>query len=162
MKRFCLLLNLVFLPLPLPLLLSAAKAPVAAPAFSVKDLSGTAWTQASQAQGVLLVDFWATWCPPCLREIPGLNALQAKYGPGHRLSVLGLCMDDGGAAAAKAGAAKFKIAYPVAPAGEALAQSFGVVGLPTAFVLKDGKILATLVGLHSPAEFEKDLAPFLK
>ena len=158
MKRFGLLMLLSCLGLPL----SAADAPKAAPVFSVKDLSGTAWTQAGPAKGVLLLDLWATWCPPCLAEIPSLNALQAKYGPSQKLAVLGVCIDKGTVDAAKAAAAKYKIAYAVAPGDDKLPKLFGVSGIPTAYVLKDGKILATLVGKHSLAGFESDLAPFLK
>jgi thiol-disulfide isomerase/thioredoxin len=158
MKRFGLWMLLSCLCLPL----AAADAPKAAPTFSVKDLSGTAWTQASPAKGVLLLDLWATWCPPCLAEIPSLNALQAKYGPSHKLSVLGVCIDKGTVDLAKAAATKLKIAYAVAPGDDKLPKLFGVSGIPTAYVLKDGKILATLVGKHSLADFETELAPFLK
>ncbi|HTB33324.1 MAG TPA: TlpA disulfide reductase family protein [bacterium] len=159
MKRLWLLpvlLSAFTLPLP------AADAPQDAPAFSLKDLSGTAWTQAGPPQGVLLLDFWAGWCAPCVEEIPSLNALQARYGPGGRLAVLGVCMDKGGLAGAKASAAKHHLAYAVVPGDAALAKAFSVSGFPTAFVVKHGKILDTLTGKHSQAEFEKELSPYLK
>ena len=155
MKRLGLLL-LLCLPLRL-----AADSDVA-PAFNVQDLSGTAWTQAGPPKGVMLLDFWANWCAPCVLEIPSLNALQAKYGPSHKLSVLGLCMDKGGLQAIQSIVDKRKIQYAVAPGDPKLAKAYAVEGFPTAFVVKDGKVLLTLTGKHSLADFEKALAPYLK
>jgi len=139
-----------------------AATPKPAPAFSVKDLSGRGWTQAAPAKGVLLIDFWASWCPPCLKEIPALNALQAKYGPSGKLTVLGLGLDKGGQAAVAAAAKKYAIHYAVAAADPKLAEAYQVKGFPAAFLLKDGQIVAPLGGSHSLADFEHDLEPWLK
>ena len=141
--------------------LAAAEA-LPAPAFAVMDMSGTAWTQQGPARGVLLVDFWASWCPPCLKAIPALNALQAKYGPTGRLSVLGLCMDKGGQAAAAMTAKKRGIAYAVAAADPALATAYKVQGFPSVFVLKGGQVVARLGDPGSLAAFERALEPWLK
>jgi thiol-disulfide isomerase/thioredoxin len=134
----------------------------AAPAFKVRALDGAAWTQQGPAQGCVLVDFWATWCQPCLQEIPALNALQAKYGPSGRLTVLGLSVDQGGEAALRSGVKKLGIAYPVAPVDPAVAKAYGIQGFPNAFLLRNGKILLTLTGRHSQADLERALGPWLR
>ena len=139
---------------------SKASAPRPAPAFTVMDLAGKTWTQASE-NSLLLLDFWAGWCAPCVKEIPALNALQQKYAAGGKLKVLGLSLDKT-PAKMEAAAAKYKILYPVAWVDPKLATAYGVNGFPTAFLIKDGQIIATLTGERKLAAFERDLAPFLK
>jgi thiol-disulfide isomerase/thioredoxin len=146
------------LALALPLSLPAAEKP--APPFLVKDLGGKTWTQKGAGSGVTLVDFWASWCAPCLKEIPALNTLAAQHK--GKLAVLGLGLDQGGAPVVKAAAKKHGIQYPVAAADPKLAEAYAVQGFPSAFVVKDGKILATLTGERTLAAFERDLAPWLK
>src|SRR3954464_10352595 len=67
-----------------------------APKFKGKDLEGKLWSETSK--GYLLVDFWASWCLPCLKEIPALNTLYAKYHTLGKLELLGLSLDEGGKA----------------------------------------------------------------
>lgn len=145
----------------------AALAPAApvlkpAPPFSVKDLAGKAWTQQGPAKGYVLVDFWASWCLPCLKEIPALNALHAKYAKLGKLQVLGLSLDKGGAAAVEAAAMKHLVGYPVAPVDPKVPEAYKVKGFPSAYLLKDGKIVLTLTGERSLAAFERDLGPYLR
>lgn len=142
-----------------PGLLTAAQAARPAPAFRVRGLDGRVWTQAGPAHSVLLVDFWASWCQPCLQEIPDLNALQARHR--GRLVVLGLSLDKGGEAVVRATALRRGIAYALAPVSPAVAEAYGVQGFPSAFLLKDGVLLKTLTGKRGLADFERDLAPYL-
>lgn len=137
-------------------------APQPAPAFKVTDLRGNVWTQQGPAQGYVLVDFWASWCVPCLKEIPALNALEAQDAPTHKLWVLGLSLDKGGRTAVKAAAAKFKVAYDVAPVDPKVAEAYQVQGFPSAFLIKDGKIVLPLTGSRDLAAFQRDLAPYLR
>lgn len=146
------------LALSLPLGSAALSRP--APAFSVVDLSGQAWTEAS-GPGYLLVDFWASWCAPCIKEIPALNALQKKYAAGGQLRVLGLSLDKS-PAKMEAAAAKQRVAYPVAWVDPKVASAYGVKGFPTAFLIKDGQIVKVFTGERKLAAFERDLAPFLR
>jgi thiol-disulfide isomerase/thioredoxin len=142
--------------------LAAVPAALAAPAFKVRALDGAVWTQEGRDSGCVLVDFWASWCQPCLQEIPALNALQAKYGPSGRLTVLGLSVDKGGEAALRSGAQKLGIAYPVAPVDKAVAAAYRIQGFPSAFLLRQGKVLLALSGRHSQADFERALGPYLR
>ncbi|HXB98286.1 MAG TPA: TlpA disulfide reductase family protein [bacterium] len=137
----------------------------AAPAFKVRSLDGAVWTEQDRALGApgcVLVDFWASWCQPCLQEIPALNGLQAKYGPSGRLSVLGLSVDKGGAASLRSGAQRLGIAYAVAPVDPAVAAAYKIQGFPSAFLLRHGRVLLTLSGRHSQADFERALVPYLR
>jgi len=84
-------------PVALAMLLSSAPRAqtVLAPDFTLKNLEGVATTLRQEHGKVVLLNFWATWCPPCRTEIPILMKLQATYGPG-RLVVLGVAMDEEG------------------------------------------------------------------
>lgn len=141
---------------------AAPSKPVPAPPFKVTDLQGHVWSQKGPNRGYLLVDFWASWCVPCLKEIPALNALEAQYAPTHRLAVLGLSLDKGGLKAVKAAAAKYKVAYAVAPVDPKVPEAYQVQGFPSAFLIKDGKIVRPLTGSRDLAAFERDLAPYLR
>ena len=131
-----------------------------APAFKGKDIHGKVWTEKSP--GYVLVDFWASWCLPCLKEIPALNTLYDRHQAEGKFALLGICLDEGGSKAARAAAAKNMIHYPVAPGSAALADAFGINGFPTAVLLKDGKVVKLLAGERNLAAFERDLAPYLQ
>ncbi len=96
---------------------------------------------------VLLVVFWATWCPPCLQEIPDLIKMQEKYGK-DGFSVIGMSIDRDGRDKVKKLAEKMQINYPVLMAEPKVARGFGgVSGVPTAFLVgHDGKVIRRLVG----------------
>ncbi|CAA7624540.1 TlpA disulfide reductase family protein [Magnetospirillum sp. UT-4] len=80
-----------------------AAAPAARPAppeLIFADESGRGLTLADFAGRVVLVNVWATWCPPCIAEMPSLDALQARLG-GERFQVVAIAIDRGGAAVAR-------------------------------------------------------------
>lgn len=84
---------------------------------------------------VLLVTFFATWCPPCREEIPELIKLQDKFGP-QGFSVLGISVDETGPAPVKSLIEEEKINYPVAMADENVLTGFGgISGIPTSFLI---------------------------
>jgi thiol-disulfide isomerase/thioredoxin len=151
---------LVPLFLVFPALLAAAMVGKPAPAFSVRGLDGKAWTQDGAGHTCVLVDFWASWCQPCLQEIPALNALQARHR--GRLQVLGLSLDKGGEAGVRAAAARRGVAYAVAPVDPKVAEAYGVQGFPSAFLLRDGIVLKVLTGKRALPDFERDLGPYLR
>jgi thiol-disulfide isomerase/thioredoxin len=116
----------------------------------------------SQWQGKpLLVNFWATWCAPCVQEMPELSALQAsgKYG---KLQVIGIGIDSPSNIAAFA--QKLKIAYPLyvdGVAGTDLARQFGNTqgGLPfTVLIGADGEVKKTYLGRLKFDQLQRDLA----
>src|SRR5919109_2153142 len=102
------------------------------PDFSVKDLQGHEITSTDLHGKVVLIDFWATWCGPCKKEMPGYQKLLDRYGT-RGFAVIGFKFDtmrdmkDPVLSARKLG-----VRYPLAVASDDLKQKFGgIVGLPT-------------------------------
>src|SRR5207247_2896898 len=98
------------------------------------DLDGRQISTSDWRGKVVLVNFWATWCPPCRAEIPDLVALQTKYG--DRLQVIGVSEDEGSVDAVRQFAQAQHINYPVVMSTPELRKVFtGVNALATSFVL---------------------------
>ena len=135
-------------------LIQLLKDPVAVPAFTVTDIDGKTVSLADLKGKVLLVNFWATWCPPCRAEIPDLVKLQDKYR--DKLVVLGISEDEVEPAQVKAFATQQKMNYPIVMANAELRQIFkGVAALPTTFVLDtEGTIQMRHVGMLDPERTE--------
>jgi peroxiredoxin len=118
----------------------------AAPNFVRTDLEGRL-LRLDQFKGrVVLLNFWATWCGPCVEEIPAFSRWQHEFGEG-RLQVIGVSMDDdeGGV---KRFIARHRVAYPIVMGDAKLAESFGgVYGLPQSFLIDtQGRIVYRSVG----------------
>jgi thiol-disulfide isomerase/thioredoxin len=135
---------------------SSAKA---APEFQVTDASGRVWTLADTQSKPILIDFWATWCRPCLDAMPDLNNFYGQHGA--RLGLLGLNIDIQGWSVAKPMAERYALAYPYAIADPKLSRAFGAKGYPFMALVYQGKIVKTLVGGRRVKELERDLAPWL-
>jgi len=122
--------------------------PVAAPDISFVDAAGKRHSLAEFRGHGMLINLWATWCLPCVEEMPSLAALSKALGPDD-IAVLPLSADNGGAKAVQAFFAREKISsLPVLldPDGDA-ARAFDVPGLPTSIVIdKQGKEIARVVG----------------
>jgi thiol-disulfide isomerase/thioredoxin len=125
----------------------AASAPelAALPVFSLKDLAGRPIVAADLANRVVLVEFWATWCPPCRSTLEWLGTLKAKYG--DNLVILALAVESPEAEIrATAGALNPDVRWAITDA--ATAQSFGdITAVPTMFVFdRSGKTARILFG----------------
>lgn len=112
----------------------------AAPAWKVTDIEGRPLDSATFKGKVVVVDFWATWCPPCVAEVPGYVALHKKLS-GEGLVIVGFSLDAGSEVVKKFMAAN-GITYPVAVVDEAMVAAFGnFTGIPTTFVIdREGKL----------------------
>lgn len=113
--------------------------PAAPPAFNLTDADGNATTLASYSGKLLLVNLWATWCGPCVKEMPTLDALQQEMGSA-RFTVLPISLDRGGRRQVEAFFAKNGITHlPMVfdPTGSSMA-ALTVRGLPTTLLI-DGK-----------------------
>lgn len=133
-----------------------------APAWSLKDVNG-ATVQSSDFHGkVVILDFWATWCPPCREEIPGFIELQKQYGD-DGLVVVGISLDQDGPAVVKQFMERFKINYPVVMGNQRIANEFGGIrAIPTTFVLdREGRIVSKHVGFADKAVFEREVKALL-
>lgn len=117
-----------------------------APPIKVTTTSGQQVTLANYRGHVLVIDFFATWCPPCRESIPHLVELNSKYGK-LGLQVLGLSLDEGGEKELKAFAADKRLNYPVAIAGDELANQYGVRSIPTMYIInKKGMVAQRYMG----------------
>jgi thiol-disulfide isomerase/thioredoxin len=132
--------------------------PQPAPLFTLKDLKGNAVSLEGLRGQTVVIDFWATWCPPCEFQVPVLNAYyEAHHGGG--VTVLGVAVDAEGRAAVAPYAARHKIRYPVLLGSEALARDYGAPGFPTLVVVApDGSMVAQHVGVVEPEELDKLVA----
>lgn len=122
------------------------------PAFSLPDLEGNARSFDEWSGSNRIVNFWATWCAPCRREIPLLKSFQSEHGS-NGFQVIGIAVDFPEPVARYAEAAEFN--YPILVGEQdamAVAESSGIefVGLPfTMFVASDGELLSAYIGeLH--------------
>jgi thiol-disulfide isomerase/thioredoxin len=137
---------------------------VPAPAWSLKDVDGKVVTSADFAGKVVVIDFWATWCPPCRTEIPGYVALQKKYD--GQVVFLGVSVDsDDKVGDVKAFIKDYKVNYPILMLGDSDIQDQfkGITGYPTTYIIgTDGKIHARKVGREPTADFEKEILAVLR
>jgi thiol-disulfide isomerase/thioredoxin len=133
------------------------------PDFSVKDLQGREFSSADLRGKVVLIDFWATWCQPCKKEMPGYQKLLDQYGP-RGFAVIGfkfdtmMDMEDPVMFAKKIGAR-----YPLAVAADDLKQKFGgIEGLPTTLLYdRQGILRKKVIGFEYTNVIESELKPLL-
>jgi thiol-disulfide isomerase/thioredoxin len=127
-----------------------------APEFTLPDLLGNQVSLADHRGRPVVIDFWATWCAPCIQQIPVLNALQSEhYG---EVSVLGIAIDSHGIEVVAPFADEHDIQYPVLLGDESLAQEYGAFGFPTLYVVApDGTLVAHHVGVITREELEEAL-----
>jgi len=133
-----------------------------APAWELKDVDGKTVKSSDFDGKVVILDFWATWCPPCKAEIPGFVELQKKYSD-QGLVVIGVSLDEQGPAVVKPFMKQFGINYPVVMGNQQIVEAFGSFeGIPTTFVIdRSGKIGASHTGFAPKEFFEKAIAPLL-
>ena len=114
--------------------------------FKVTSLSGIAQARTGTKGNVVLLNFWATWCPPCREEIPAIEAL-SKAMKGQKFEVFAVDVGED-AATVKAFVSEQKITYPVyLDPKNILSRTYASQGIPTTYLLdKDGRFIAGMVG----------------
>ena len=131
--------------------------------FTVKDMNGQSVALSSFKGKVIVLDFWATWCPPCKAEIPGFVELQKEYGE-KGLQIVGVSVDDT-VDKLSPFAAEFKMNYPVLVGldRDDLQDAYGPMwGIPTTFLIsRDGKICRKHSGLVGKERYEQDIKALL-
>jgi thiol-disulfide isomerase/thioredoxin len=120
---------------------------VMAPDFTVQDLLGKE-TRLSALKGqVLLVNFWATWCPPCREEVPSMAALNLLMG-GKPFRMLAISIDEGGKAAVESFLKQANASLPAyLDSNGAIGRMYGITGVPETFVIdRKGVIIKKVIG----------------
>jgi len=121
------------------------------PDFSEDTVLGQSKIDSASLRGqVVLVNFWATWCPPCRKEIPSLIEMQEKYRA-RGFTILGISMDEGGRKVVSKFLEKLGVNYPVIIGDTSLARGFGgVMGVPASFLVdREGNVVKRYDGYVS-------------
>jgi thiol-disulfide isomerase/thioredoxin len=133
------------------------------PEFSLKDLQRRQFSSADLRGKVVLIDFWATWCQPCKKEMPGYQKLLDLYGPrgfvviGFKFATMADTEDP------LMFAKEIGVRYPLAVAPDDLKDKFGgILGLPTTLLYdRRGILRKKIIGFEYPEIFESYLKPLL-
>ncbi len=138
-----------------------------APAFAARSLDGKTVASTQFAGKVYIVNFFASWCPPCRAEIPDMVSLQQQYGS-KGFTFIGVAVNET-EPSIRAFILKNKIDYPVVMADDNIVSAFGryVTGglsaIPTSFVINSsGRITQVITGGRSKEDFEKIIVDALK
>jgi thiol-disulfide isomerase/thioredoxin len=136
-----------FMPAPLPR---------PAPNFSLATPSGEKVTQEALKGKLVLVDFWATWCVPCVKSMPEVQQRADKY-KGKGLVVLGIAIDETGAKKVTPFLAKSKTkyTYPMLLDTGTVWQQWGAKIIPTLILVKDGQVIAQWTGKASFSDVDR-------
>lgn len=124
---------------PAPQWAESERAGDEAPAFSLRTLDGEVFRLEAHRGEVVVLNFWATWCPPCRREIPGFVSLQKDLGD-EGLQFVGVALErSAGPEEVRAFADKMGINYPIGLGDGSIATKYGGVrGLPKTFIIGPG------------------------
>ena len=139
-----------------------------APAFQGIDLVDGENISSDDTEGyVRIINFWATWCPPCQEEIPGLIGLQSKYED-RKLAVIGISLDTDGVGVVERFIEENGINYPVIMATNQMVGDYEdaidtpIRSIPTSMVVdRDGNIVSVHVGFRTREQFEEEIQRLL-
>jgi thiol-disulfide isomerase/thioredoxin len=134
-----------------------AKDPEMAPPFLLRDINGKIVSTADWKGKVVILNFWATWCPPCREEVPELVQLQANYK--DKLLVIGASEDEDGPQKVQQFVQRFGMNYPVVMATKELIDNYGgVPALPTSFLIDpQGRVVQKHTGLYEYEVYEREV-----
>lgn len=132
-----------------------------APNFTLVDLSEKSVSLSGLKGRVVLLEFWATWCPPCRESAPGIEKLYTTYKD-RGFMVLGISLDSGDWDSVRSFVKEYKITYPVLMGTEDVADQYQVRTIPL-FVLvdKEGKVHRRYLGSGNEGSIEEDLRSLL-
>jgi peroxiredoxin len=142
-----------------PLRLPSRPAP--APEWALRDLTGHTNRLSDYSGRIVLLNFWATYCPPCIREIPDLSAFHRSQAT-NGVSVIGIASEPDASSVVPDFVKSYKIPYPVLLADAQVVEQYGVLSLPQTFVLDpSGRIVGRFIGRMRTKDLEAAIAPLL-
>lgn len=148
---------------PHPAAIAAGEIGSRLPDFSATDFRGRKISSSDLRGKVVLIDFWATWCQPCKKEMPGYQKLADRYGP-RGFAVVGFKLDImADTEEPRAFARRLGISYPLAVATDELKNKFGgIEGLPTTLLYdRQGVLRQKIIGFEYTDVVEADLKSLL-
>jgi thiol-disulfide isomerase/thioredoxin len=134
------------------------------PRFNLQSVTDGKAMNSDAFQGkVLLITFFATWCPPCMQEIPSLISLQEEFGA-KGFSVVAISVDQGGTKSVQKLVEKRGINYPVLMADSKITDDFGgIVGIPTSFLVnQQGNVIKNYPGYVTHNVLVEDIKQLIK
>ena len=134
----------------------------AAPSFTLQDLNGKQVSLSDFKGKVVILDFWATWCPPCVKEIPHFVELYEQY-KGQEFTIVGISVDRQGVSVVKPFVQKYQVNYPILMTDGQVDKAYGgITSIPTTFVIDSaGNIRHKYIGYRDKAVFETDIKALL-
>jgi thiol-disulfide isomerase/thioredoxin len=124
--------------------------------FKSTDLDGREFDSSQLKGSAVVLDLWATWCEPCLADIPMFNKLHEKY-ESRGLKMVGVAMQSGWAADIKPHVEKHGMKYRIVVGNDEFAELYPHIGLPTTFLIsKDWKIVKKYIGTLPGKEADKE------
>lgn len=133
-----------------------------APQFTLKDINGRTVRLRDYRGKVVLINFWATWCPPCRAEMPELVRLQREHA-GQGLQIIGITYPPENKTRVRRFARSLKVNYPIVLGTRQIRARFSSEEtLPLTVVIdRDGKVTEIISGILLPQEFDEKIKPLL-
>lgn len=132
-----------------------------APDFTLSDVHGKIFNLAELKGKVVLVDFWATWCPFCRQSIPDLKSLYSDYKD-EGLEIIGVALEYDGGKALRKFVEEKNITYTVVVGNEKLAKEYSAYGVPTRFLInRQGEIVEKFIGYQDKDVLEAAIKKLL-
>jgi thiol-disulfide isomerase/thioredoxin len=129
----------------------------AAPDFRLVDLAGREFRSSQLKGSIVVLDLWATWCEPCIADIPMFNRLHEKYA-GSKVKVVGIAVQSGWAKDIQPHVARNGVKYLVLVGNEKITEQYVAVGFPLTYLIgHDGKVVKKYIGTLPDSEIGKEM-----
>ena len=130
--------------------------------FTLQDINGRTVRLSDYKNDVIILNFFATWCPPCRSEIPDFVELIDEYGADDFI-IIGISLDKGDVDDVRSFAAQYNINYPVLLDDDLVSKAYGPIrSIPTTFIIdREGNIAQKIMGARSKDYFEDVIKPLL-
>ncbi|MCH9046967.1 MAG: redoxin domain-containing protein [SAR324 cluster bacterium] len=121
--------------------------PIPAPDFKVESLSGDKLSLQDFRGKTVLLNFWATWCPPCVKEMPSMEQLYQKFR-NQSFSVVAISIDEAGAGIVARFVKRLNLSFPIGlDPNKLVSKAYGTNALPSSFILNsEGQVIAAAKG----------------